>query len=149
MLSRTAELAHGDGPQVVTLDCGGCHGCALETVTWLAALSDAGRLRLLCPESPELADVVVVTGVVLRQQIAILRRLHQRMTRAPLVMAVGACGLSGGVFSDAYGVIGGVGEVIPVDVAVPGCPPRAGAVFDGLFRCLSAITAEQRVRISA
>ena len=142
MQSRIHELADDDAPRVLRFDCGGgCGGCHLDTASWLLALSDAGRVGLLRGSAPEQADVLVVTGAVLRHDAFRLRRLYQRMARAPVVVAVGACSLSGGVFAGAYAVAGGASEVIPVDVFVPGCPPRADAVLDGMFQSLRSLAA--------
>jgi ech hydrogenase subunit C len=135
------ELAGDDTPRILRFNCGGCSGCHLDTARSVVALSDAGRVSLLRSSTPEQADVLVVTGAVLRHDALRLRRLYQRIAPAPVVVAVGACSLSGGVFAGAYGVVGGASEVVPVDVFVPGCPPRADAVFDGVFQCLRALPA--------
>jgi ech hydrogenase subunit C len=138
------RVMHGpanDGiPRVLRFDCGGCGGCRLESANWLPALLDAERLRLVRSSAPDMADILLVTGSVLRHDIPRLRRLYRRMGHAPVVLAVGACSLSGGVFRGTYGTAGAVSEVIPVDVLVPGCPPRAGAVLDGLFACLRQLS---------
>jgi ech hydrogenase subunit C len=141
MQRPTNELVEDDAPRVLRFDCGGCGGCYLETASWLMALSDAGRVSLVRASSLERVDVLLVTGAALRRDALRLRRFYQRITPAPVVVAVGACSLSGGVFAGAYGVAGGAGEVIPVDVFVPGCPPRADAVFDGVFQCIRALPA--------
>jgi ech hydrogenase subunit C len=135
------ELADEDTPRILRFDCGGCSGCHLQTAGWLVALSDAGRVSLVRSGSTVEVDVLLVTGAVLRHDALRLRRLYQRIAPAPIVVAVGACSLSGGVFAGAYGVVGGASEVVPVDVFVPGCPPRGDAVLDGVFQCLRALPA--------
>ena len=84
------------------------------------------------------ADVLICTGPVTRQARARLLRTYEQMPEPRRVMAVGSCGISGAAFRGCYNVLGGVDEVIPVDVYVPGCPPRPEAIVHGLLMLLEA-----------
>ena len=149
MQELNGEMATDDAPRILRLDCGGCGGCRLETARSVLALSDADRLRVLASSTTDQVDVLLITGALLRCDALRLRHLYQRTGREPIVVAVGACSLSGGVFAGAYGVAGGASEVIPVDVFVPGCPPRGDLVLDGLLESLRALRVRPPFKISA
>ncbi len=143
------ELDTDDRPRVLRLDCGGCSGCHLETARSLLALSEAGRIRVLACSATDRVDVLLLTGALLRSDAARVRRFYQHGAAEPIVVAVGACSLSGGVFAGAYGVAGGASNVIPVDVFVPGCPPRVDVILDGILQSLRALHVEPPLKIPA
>ncbi|RLE79845.1 MAG: NADH-quinone oxidoreductase subunit B, partial [Thermoprotei archaeon] len=89
--------------------------------------------------SPTHADVLVVTGPVTRQVRDRLSRVYEQMPEPKFVVAVGSCAISGGVFRGAYNVLGGVDEVLPVDVYVAGCPPKPEAIIDGIVALVSKL----------
>jgi Ni,Fe-hydrogenase III small subunit len=97
------------------------------------------RLGVLLKGSPRQADILICTGPVTKQAEDRLKRIYEQMPEPRLVMAVGACALSGGVFADCYNVANGIDSVIPVDVFVPGCPPRPEAIINGLVRLLDKL----------
>lgn len=82
---------------------------------------------------------MVVTGAVTRKAGERLKRLYDQMPSPKLVVAVGACAIDGGVFSKSYSVIGGADKIVPVDVYIPGCPPRPEAILDGLVKLLKKL----------
>ncbi|HVB12181.1 MAG TPA: NADH-quinone oxidoreductase subunit NuoB, partial [Nitrososphaerales archaeon] len=89
--------------------------------------------------SPRHADVLLVTGPVSRNMEIALKRTYEATPDPKIVVAVGACGCSGGIFGDTYATLGGVAKVIPVDVYVPGCPPRPEALLYGLLLAVNKI----------
>lgn len=91
---------------------------------------------MLLEPSPRHADVLLVTGVVTRQCADRLKLIYEQMPKPRFVVAIGACACSGGVFEGNYSVLGGVDRVIPVDIYVPGCPPRPEAMIDGIAKLL-------------
>jgi len=100
---------------------------------------DVERFGVLLKGSPRHADILIVTGPITRQIAKRLIRIYEQMPEPRYVMAVGTCATSGGVFKGAYNVYEGVDKLIPVDVYVPGCPPRPEAIINGLVKLLNKI----------
>jgi ech hydrogenase subunit C len=120
-------------------DCGSCNGCDIEVLACLTPVYDVERFGIINVGNPLHADLLVVSGTVNRRNGRVLANLYEQMAAPKATVAVGACGLSGGIFRTAYNVVGGVDRVIPVDVYVPGCPPRPEAIIDGVFRALKCL----------
>ena len=113
---------------------GGCNGCDIEILSLLTPSYDIERLGMLKEGTPRHADVLVCTGPVTRQVRDRLVRIYQQMPEPKWVAAVGSCSASGGVFTGAYNILGGVDQVIPVDIYIPGCPCRPEAIISGLIK---------------
>ena len=112
---------------------GACNACDIEVVAALTPRFDIERFGALKVGSPRHADVLIVTGPVTRESRPRLLRIYEQMPEPRLVMAVGTCAISGGVFAGCYNVCGGACNVLPkVDVMVAGCPPKPEAIIDGL-----------------
>jgi len=120
-------------------DCGSCNGCDIETLACLTPVYDVERFGIINVGNPRHADVLVVTGTVNPRNAVILKNLYDQMPSPKLVIAVGACGCSGGVFRDSPNVLGGVDKVIPVDVYVPGCPAKPEAIMDAVVTGLGKL----------
>jgi Ni,Fe-hydrogenase III small subunit len=118
--------------QVRHVDAGSCNGCEVEISGAFGPVYDAERFGARLVASPRHADALLVTGVVTRNMAQPLRNTLAATPRPRVVIACGDCALNRGVFGDAYGVVGAVGEVIPVDVEVPGCPPSPDQVVAAL-----------------
>jgi Ni,Fe-hydrogenase III small subunit len=114
------------------VDAGSCGGCEVEIGAAFGPVYDAGRYGASLVASPRHADALVVTGVVTRNMAEPLRRTFDALPRPRLVVAVGDCARDCGVFAGAYGVAGAVGDIVPVDLGVPGCPPRPEAIVAAL-----------------
>ena len=99
---------------------------------------DVERFGILLEPSPRHADVLLVTGPVTRQCADRLKRIYEQMPEPKFVVAIGACACSGGVFEGNYNVLGGVDKIIPVDVYIPGCPPKPEAIIDGILKLLKS-----------
>ena len=136
MISRFMNHARKASPWLLHFDCGSCNGCDIETLACLTPLYDVERFGIINVGNPRHADLLVVTGTVNQRNAEVLRNLYEQMPDPKAVVAVGACGLSGGVFRKAYNVVGGVDKVIPVDVYVPGCPAKPEAIIDGVVLAL-------------
>jgi Ni,Fe-hydrogenase III small subunit/Pyruvate/2-oxoacid:ferredoxin oxidoreductase delta subunit len=123
------------------VDAGSCNGCELEINALNNPVYDIERFGIHFVASPRHADMLLVTGPVTRNmELALVKTL--RATPDPkLVVAVGACGISGGIFGRNYATLGGVDAVIPVDVYVPGCPPRPQALLHGILLAVGAARA--------
>ncbi len=120
--------------QVRHVDAGSCNGCEIEIGAAFGPVYDAERYGARLVASPRHADVVMATGVVTRNMEEPLKRTVAATPRPRLVIAVGDCAKDCGVFRGAPGVVGSVGEVVEVDVEVPGCPPRPEQIVEALRR---------------
>jgi ech hydrogenase subunit C len=123
-------------PWLLHFDCGSCNGCDIEVLACLTPVYDVERFGIINVGNPMHADIMLVTGTVNHRNKKVLANLYQQMPSPKVVVAIGACGLSGGIFREAYNVVGGVDKVIPVDVYVPGCPAKPEAIIDGVVTAL-------------
>ncbi|MEV4003050.1 NADH-quinone oxidoreductase subunit NuoB [Actinomadura sp. NPDC049753] len=118
--------------QVRHVDAGSCNGCEVEIASAFGPVYDAERYGARLVASPRHADALMVTGPVTRNMEMALRRTYEAVPEPKVVVAVGDCARNCGVFAEAYGVVGAVGDVVPVDVEVRGCPPEPEAVVAAL-----------------
>ena len=121
------------------VDAGSCNGCEVEVAALNNPIYDIERFGVHFVASPRHADVLLVTGVGSRNMEAALRRTYDATPDPKVVVAVGACATTGGIFGDTYATSGGVGNIVPVDVYVPGCPPRPEALLYGLLLAVDRI----------
>ncbi len=115
------------------VDAGSCNGCEIEIVGLNSPIYDAERFGIHFVASPRHADMLLVTGPVSRNMELALRKTYDATPDPRLVLAVGACACSGGIFGQNYASLGGVDKVIPVDVYIPGCPPNPYALLNGIL----------------
>ena len=137
MLKKFIKNTRIKSPWLVHFDCGSCNGCDIETLACLTPLYDLERFGIVNVGNPKHADVLLVTGTVNHRNKTVLKKIYDQMPEPKAVIAIGACGLSGGIFRDTYNVVGGVDKVIPVDVYVPGCPAKPEAIIDGVVKSLA------------
>lgn len=116
------------------LNTGSCNGCDIEIVAALTPRYDVERFGMKLVGTPRHADVLLVTGPVSRDMEKKVKRIYDQVPDPKLVLVVGNCGNTGGVFYESYNLAGPVDRIIPVDVYVPGCPPRPEAIIDGVVR---------------
>ena len=127
----------------VHFNSGSCNGCDIEILATLTPRFDVERFGIKLEGSPRHADVLIVTGPVTRQARERLIRTYEQMPEPKFVISVGSCSISGGVFEGCYNVGGSVDEVIPVDVYIPGCPPRPEAIIDGIVQLLASLKGDE------
>ena len=127
-LGRSLSIRH--------VDAGSCNGCELEIHALNNAYYDLERFGLHFVASPRHADVLLVTGPVTANMREALERTYHATPDPKWVVAVGDCGRDGGVFAGSYACVGGVSEVIPVDLHIPGCPPNPIQLLEGLLALL-------------
>jgi Ni,Fe-hydrogenase III small subunit/formate hydrogenlyase subunit 6/NADH:ubiquinone oxidoreductase subunit I len=135
-LGRTIHQTLGRSLAIRQVDAGSCNGCELEINALNNPVHDIERFGIHFVASPRHADMLLVTGPVTRNMELALRKTYAATPEPKLVIAAGACGISGGIFGVNYATRGGVDQVIPVDVYIPGCPPRPEALLDGILLAL-------------
>ncbi|HET9043657.1 MAG TPA: formate hydrogenlyase [Burkholderiales bacterium] len=119
------------------VDAGSCNGCELEIHMLNNAYYNIEALGIKFVASPRHADLLLVTGPVSRNMETALKRTYVAVPDPKLVVAVGDCGCTGGIFGASYASCGRVANVIPVDVAVPGCPPTPIALMQGILTAIA------------
>ena len=102
------------------------------------------RFGIIHVGNPKHADVLVVTGSVNHRNARVLRNVYDQVPDPKVVVAMGVCSSTGGIFADGYNVLGGIDKVVPVDVFVPGCPPRPEAMLDGIVKAAAILEAKRR-----
>jgi len=122
-----------------------CNGCDIEVLACLTPLYDVERFGVINTGNPRHADILLITGSINTQNAPVVKNLYDQMAEPKVVIAVGICATSGGVFADCYNVLGGTDKVIPVDVYVPGCAARPEAIIDGVVKGL-AVYAEKTAK---
>jgi len=123
-------------PWVSFFNCGGCKGCILECIALITPRYDIERFGCLYKASPRHADILLVTGVATKQAKERLKTVYKQMAPNKKLIAIGVCAISGGIFQDAYNSGNGIDKYVPVDVYVPGCPPKPEAIIDGILKVL-------------
>lgn len=115
--------------------CFGTSCCAIEFMSLGAARYDMARFGFeVARNSPRQADFIMVQGTIVHRMAPVLRRLYEQLAEPKYVIAAGSCAVSGGPFKHSYCVLNGVDKILPVDVYMPGCPPRPEAMFYGLMQ---------------
>ncbi|MFO1048848.1 MAG: NADH-quinone oxidoreductase subunit B family protein [Geminicoccaceae bacterium] len=135
-LAAVARRRLGRSLSIREVDAGSCNGCELELQMLNSAVYDIERFGLRFVASPRHADVLLVTGPVTRNMRVALERTWRATPDPKWVVAVGDCARDGGCFAGSPAVLGGVAEVVPVDLHIPGCPPSPQAVLEGLVALL-------------
>jgi len=120
------------------VDAGSCNGCELEIHALHNPVYNIEGLGIRFVASPRHADLLLVTGPVSRHMEEALRRTYEATPGPKLVVAIGDCGCSGGIFGENYASAGRVANIIPVDVAVPGCPPTPERILAGILTAISS-----------
>jgi Ni,Fe-hydrogenase III small subunit/formate hydrogenlyase subunit 6/NADH:ubiquinone oxidoreductase subunit I len=145
-VSQRINQVLGRALAIRQVDAGSCNGCELEISALSNPIYDLERLGIHFVASPRHADMLLVTGPVTRNMELALWKTYQATADPKVVVAVGACGISGGIFGRNYATVGGVNEVVPVDVYIPGCPPRPEALLYGILLAVGRFKREQSTR---
>jgi NADH-quinone oxidoreductase B subunit len=138
-VDRAARRRLGRSLSIREVDAGSCNGCELEIHALNNAFYDLERFGLRFVASPRHADVLMVTGPVTKNMAQALRRTYDATPDPKWVVAVGDCAVNGGIFAGSYAVVGGVEPVVPVDLHIPGCPPRPVQLLSGLLALLERV----------
>ena len=126
-------------PWVLHLGASACNNCDIEVLDVLTPKFDVERFGITLVGSPRHADVLLVSGIVNRQSIQKFKHVYEEVPKPKLVVAVGVCACSADMFRDSYNFTMPVDKIIPVDVYVPGCPPKPEAIIAGIIKALEKI----------
>jgi NADH-quinone oxidoreductase B subunit len=144
VMDKIKTWARINSPWLVHYNSGSCNGCDIEILATLTPRYDLERFGVKLQGSPRHADVLICTGPVTRQSRERLVRVYAQIPEPKFVISVGSCSITGGAFQGCYNIIGGIDDVIPVDVFIPGCPPRPEAIIDGVIQLLEKLKNSQK-----
>lgn len=136
-LKEKIHNLYGRSLAIREVDAGSCNGCEVEITALNNPIYDIERFGIHFVASPRHADLLLVTGPASRNMEIALKRTYDATPNPKLVVAVGACACSGGIFGDTYATTGGIDKIVPVDVYIPGCPPRPQALIYGLLLAIN------------
>jgi ech hydrogenase subunit C len=125
--------------------CGSCNGCDIEILASLTPKFDVERFGIVNIGDPKQADVLLVTGPANHRNKEVLKNLYEQMPAPKMVIAIGTCACTGGVFHNCPNVLGGVDKVIPVDVYIPGCAVRPEQIIDAVVLALNKLSGAVKV----
>ena len=131
IMSKSPWILHYDGSS--------CNGCDIEVLACLTPLYDVERFGIVNTGNPKHADILLITGAVNEQNREVVTNLYAQIPDPKVVVALGTCATSGGIFRECYNVQGGVDTTIPVDVYVPGCAVRPEAIIEGVVKALGVL----------
>ena len=131
---------------VFHLSSGSCNNCDIEIIDCLTPRYDVERFGIVLVGSIKHADVLLCTGSANRLAIPRIKKLYEQMPKPGFVMVWGACGSSRGLFKDSYNTGQPLDEIIPVDLYIPGCPPRPEAIIDGFVKLIGKINSKEEIR---
>jgi ech hydrogenase subunit C len=126
-------------PWIIHYDGTSCNGCDIEVLACLTPVYDVERFGIINTGNPKHADILLITGSINEQNKAVVRNIYEQMPDPKVVVAVGICATSGGIFKECYNVMGGVDMILPVDVYVPGCAARPESIIDGVVQGLAIL----------
>lgn len=126
-------------PWIIHYDASSCNGCDIEILACLTPMYDVERFGILNNGNPKHADIFVVTGSVNEQNRYVIKNIYDQMPDPKVVVAIGICATSGGIFRECYNVAGGIDMILPVDVYVPGCAARPESIIDGIVKALGIL----------
>jgi len=135
-------------PWVIHYDGSSCNGCDIEILATLTPVYDAERFGIVNTGNPKHADIFLITGSVNAQNAQVIKNIYEQMPDPKVVVAVGICACTGGIFRECYNVLGGPDKVIPVDLYIQGCAVRPEAIIDGIVKALG-IWEEKRLAMAA
>jgi len=139
MFEKLIEECQSKSPWIFHLNSGACNGCDIEVIASLTPMYDVERFGILEKGSPRHADVIVVSGPVTRQTFERVKRVYDQTPDPKVVVAVGSCPITGGIFKDSYTILPGLDNTIPVDSYVPGCAAKPEAIIMGVVKALGKL----------
>ena len=130
---------HAKTPWKLHYDGSSCNGCDIEVLACTTPVYDVERFGIINTGDPFQADILLITGGINSQSESVVKQIYSQMPNPKVVVAVGICACTGGIFKTCYNIKGGVDTVIPVDIYVPGCAARPQAIIDGVVKALELL----------
>ena len=130
-LAKSPWMLHYDGSS--------CNGCDIEVLACTTPVYDVERFGIINTGDPFQADILLITGGINSQSESVVKQIYSQMPNPKVVVAVGICACTGGIFKECYNIKGGVDPVIPVDIYVPGCAARPQAIIDGVVKAVELL----------
>ena len=134
-ITKSPWLLHYDGSS--------CNGCDIEVLACTCPRFDVERFGIINTGDPMHADIFLITGGINTQNAPVVKQIYSQIPEPKVVVAVGTCACTGGIFKECYNILGGVDSVIPVDIYVPGCAARPESIIDGVVKAIGLY--EQKV----
>jgi ech hydrogenase subunit C len=131
-------------PWVLHYDGSSCNGCDIEVLASLSPMYDVERFGVINTGNPKHADILLITGSINEQNIEVVKNIYGQMPEPRVVVAIGICATSGGIFRECYNIMGGVDKVLPVDVYVPGCAARPESIIDGIVKAVAILEMKKK-----
>ena len=126
-------------PWMLHYDASSCNGCDIEVLACTTPKYDIERFGIINTGNPCHADILLITGGVNAQSAQVVKQIYSQMPNPKVVVAVGICACTGGIFKECYNILGGIDTVIPVDVYVPGCAARPQSILDGVLQAVEIL----------
>ena len=126
-------------PWMLHYDASSCNGCDIEVLACTTPKYDIERFGIINTGNPFHADILLITDGVNAQSAQVVKQIYSQMPNPKVVVAVGICACTGGIFKECYNILGGIDTVIPVDVYVPGCAARPQSIIDGVLRAVEIL----------
>ena len=130
-LAKSPWMLHYDGSS--------CNGCDIEVLACTTPVYDVERFGIINTGDPFQADILLITGGINSQSESVVKQIYSQMPNPKVVVAVGICACTGGIFKECYNIKCGVDTVIPVDIYVPGCAARPQAIIDGVVKAVELL----------
>lgn len=130
-LAKSPWMLHYDGSS--------CNGCDIEVLACTTPVYDVERFGIINTGDPFQVDILLITGGINSQSESVVKQIYSQMPNPKVVVAVGICACTGGIFKECYNIKGGVDTVIPVDIYVPGCAARPQAIIDGVVKAVELL----------
>ena len=121
-------------PWLLHYDGSSCNGCDIEVLACTTPVYDVERFGVINTGNPMHADIFLITGGINSQNASVVKQIYEQMPQPKVVIAVGTCACTGGIFKECYNIKGGADTVIPVDIYVPGCAARPESIIDGVVK---------------
>lgn len=138
-MNKALEWCFKKSIWVYHVNAGGCNGCDIEILDALTPYYDVERFGIKLVHTPRHADALLVAGPVTRQVRERVLRIYEATPDPKLVIGVGSCAMGGGIWHNSYATLGGLGNVLPVAIYIPGCPPRPEAILYGVAQALGIV----------
>lgn len=133
-------------PWIIHYDGSSCNGCDIEVLACFTPVYDVERLGIINTGNPKHADIFLITGSINEQNREVVQNIYEQMPDPKVVVAIGICAASGGIFAECYNVMGGASKILPVDVYVSGCAARPESIIDGISVAIKVLD-EKRIRM--